>query len=210
MRARAGFNAGARQRIGLSGIDCMNMLASRGQLRASFIRWALFTVPLIVLLGFLSGQSAGADSAWFAGLDKPAIYPPPAAFGIVWTILYVIIGLAVAVVCAAWGARGRTLALVAFAIHFVFNLAWTPVFFGMQQIAGGLVVIALMALTLLAVVVLFWRVRRIAGLLMLPYLAWVLFALALNFQFLQLNPDADGGTGGGTGDGAIERVRIGA
>ena len=188
----------------------MNMLASRGQLRASFIRWALFTVPLIVLLGFLSGQSAGADSAWFAGLDKPASYPPPAAFGIVWTILYVIIGLAVAVVCAAWGARGRTLALVAFAIHFVFNLAWTPVFFGMQQIAGGLVVIALMALTLLAVVVLFWRVRRIAGLLMLPYLAWVLFALALNFQFLQLNPDADGGTAGGTGDGAIERVRIGA
>jgi benzodiazapine receptor len=186
----------------------MNMLASRGQLRASFIRWALFTVPLLVLLGFLAGQSGSPDSAWFAALEKPAIYPPPAAFGIVWTILYVMIGLAVALVCAAWGARGRTLALTVFAVHFVFNLAWTPVFFGMQEIAGALLVIALVAVTLVAVIVLFWRVRRLAGVLLLPYLAWVLFAAALNFQFLQLNPEADGGTGGN--DGAIERVRIGA
>ena len=186
----------------------MNMLASRGQLRASFIRWALFTVPLIVLLGFLAGQSSGPDTAWFAGLDKPAIYPPPAAFGIVWTILYVMVGLALALVCAAWGARGRTLALTVFAIHFVFNLAWTPVFFGMQQIAGGLLVIGLVALTLIAVIVLFWRIRRLAGVLLLPYLAWVLFAFALNYQFLQLNPEADG-TGSDETGGAVERVRIG-
>ncbi|MBA4764346.1 MAG: tryptophan-rich sensory protein [Erythrobacter sp.] len=184
----------------------MNMLASRGQLRASFIRWALFTVPLCVLLGFLSGQlGAGADSAWFQALEKPSIFPEPKWFGIVWTILYVMIGLSVALVASAWGARGRTAALWMFAVHFVLNLAWTPVFFSMQQITAALVVIALIVLTLLAVIGLFWKVRKLAALLLLPYLAWVCFATLLNYEFMRLNPDAESA---GRGD-AIERVRIG-
>ena len=181
------------------------MLASRGQLRASFIRWALFTVPLCVLLGFLAGRLGSPDTAWFAALAKPDIYPEPKWFGIVWTILYIMIGLAVAVVASAWGARGRSTALWVFAIHFLLNLSWSYVFFGAQQITGGLIVLALIVLTLLAVIALFWRVRKLAGALLLPYLAWVLFASVLNYQFLQLNPDADGGDA----NGAVERVRIG-
>ena len=182
----------------------MNMLASRGQLRASFIRWALFTVPLCVLLGFLAGQLGGPDTQWFTGLEKPAIYPPPATFGIVWTILYAMIGLALALVCSAWGARGRKLAIGAFVVHFALNLAWTPTFFAAQEIAAALVVLLLIDVTLLVVIVLFWNVRRAAGMLLLPYLAWVLFATVLNWQFWQLNPDADGGGAGS----AQERVRI--
>ena len=183
----------------------MTMLASRGQLRASFIRWALFTVPLIVLLGFLAGQAGGPDSLWFQTLDKPAIYPPPATFGIVWSILYVMVGLSLALICAAWGARGRTIALVVFAVHFLCNLAWTPVFFGMQEMTGGLVVLGLVIATLIATIVLFWKIRVLAGVLLLPYLALVLFAFVLNWQFLQLNPDLDGGLP----DAPVERVRIG-
>ena len=183
----------------------MNMLASRGQLRASFIRWALFTVPLCLLLGFLAGKLGGPDTAWFQGLQKPAIFPPPATFGIVWSILYAMIGLALAVVCAARGAPGRIVAIIAFAVHFALNLAWTPVFFGAQQITAALVVLILVDLTLLVVIALFWRVRRTAGLLLLPYLAWVLFATVLNWQFLQLNPNAEDEAGG-----AQDRVRIGA
>jgi len=85
------------------------------------------------------------------------------------------------------------------------NLSWSYVFFGAQQITGGLIVLALIVLTLLAVIALFWRVRKLAGALLLPYLVWVLFASVLNYQFLQLNPDADGGDA----NGAVERVRIG-
>ena len=183
----------------------MNTLASRGQLRASFIRWALFTVPLIVLLGFLAGTLGSAQTPWFAALEKPSIFPEPKWFGIVWTILYVMIGLAVAIVASAWGARGRKFALWVFALHFLLNLAWSPTFFGAQQITAALVILVLIDLTLLAVIALFWKVRRPAALLLLPYLAWVLFATVLNYQFLRLNPDADGG---GQGDGAVERVRI--
>lgn len=184
----------------------MNMLASRGQLRASFIRWALFTVPLCLLLGFLSGSfGSGPESAWFQSLDKPAIFPEPKWFGIVWSILYVMIGLAAAMVCAAWGARGREVAIIAFVVHFALNLAWSPVFFAMHQITGALVVLVLVVLTLLLVITLFWKVRRGAALLLLPYLAWVCFATLLNYEFLRLNPDADGGDG----QGQVERVRIG-
>jgi len=183
----------------------MNMLASRGQLRASFIRWALFTVPLCVLLGFLAGQLGGPDTEWFRSLEKPAIYPPAATFSIVWTILYVMIGLALAMICAAWGATGRGGAIAAFAVHFALNLAWTPTFFGAQEITAALVVLLLVDVTLLVVIALFWHIRRAAGLLLLPYLAWVLFATALNWQFLQLNPEADGGLP----SGAQDRVQIG-
>jgi len=172
----------------------MNQLASTGQLRASLLRWALFLVPATILLGFISGQvgGSGPDNPWFAGLAKPAIYPPPATFGIVWSVLYLLMGLAAAMVGSAWGARGRGLALAAFAIQLLVNLAWSPVFFGMHLISGALLVILAMDLLVLITVVLFWRVRPLAGVLLLPYLAWILFATVLNWQFLQLNPDADG------------------
>ena len=184
----------------------MNMLASRGQLRASFIRWALFLVPLCVLLGFLSGQvGAGPESAWFEALVKPDIFPEPKWFGIIWTILYIMIGLSVALVASAWGARGRTAALWVFAGHFALNLAWTPTFFAMQQITLALFLIIAIVLSLLLVVALFWKVRGLAAFLLLPYLAWVCFAMLLNYEFVRLNPNADGSSQGE----AVERVRIG-
>lgn len=175
----------------------MNFLASREQLRASLLRWALVCVPLCLLLGFLAGQLAGGGPGdpWFDALDKPAIYPPPAAFPIAWTILYALMGFALALVGSAWGAHGRRAAIAVFALQFAVNLAWTPVFFGQHQITGGLILIAVLDVLVLVTLILFWRVRKLAGLLLVPYLAWILFATALNFEFLRLNPEADGASG---------------
>ncbi len=171
----------------------MNVLASQGQLRASFFRWALFTVPTCVLLGFLAGQLGGSpNTLWFEGLVKPDIFPEPKWFGIVWTILYVMIGISVALICAAWGARGRKAALIVFALHFLLNLSWSPIFFGAHQMTIALYVLVAIVLSLLAVMVLFYRVRKLAAALLIPYLAWVCFATLLNYEFLRLNPDADG------------------
>ena len=175
----------------------MNILASKAQLRASLLRWSLFLVPLIVLLGFLGGQLGSPQTLWIQNLTKPAIFPPPAAFGIVWGVLYAVIGFSVALVASAWGAHGRGMAIIVFALHFIGNLAWTPVFFGMQNMVGGLYVLGYVVVTLLVVIVLFWRVRRVAALLLLPYLAWACFATVLNWQFIVENPD--GGSGGGRG-----------
>ncbi|MCX7284023.1 MAG: tryptophan-rich sensory protein [Novosphingobium sp.] len=172
----------------------MNYLASSGQLRASLLRWSLFTVPIVVALGFLSGRAAGSGpgNPWFDALEKPAIYPPPAAFGIVWSILYVMIGVSFAMILSARGARGRAVAGAAFVVQLVINLAWSPTFFALHQISGAFWITVAMAVAIVVTIALFWRIRPVAGMLMLPYLAWVCFASVLTYQFLQLNPEADG------------------
>lgn len=184
----------------------MNVLASKGQLRASFVRWSLFMVPLILLIGFVAGGAGSPDTAWFAGLAKPSIFPPTIAFPIVWSTLFVMIGFACASVGSAWGAAGRGTALIAFAFHFAGTQAWTGVFFGMQDMVGGLMVLGFGVATLLVVIALFWRVRRVAGVLLVPYLAWLMFASVLNYQFLAVNPD--GGDRGASG--AAARIDLGA
>ena len=184
----------------------MSELASAGQLRAAFLRWALVLVPGILLLGLLSGRIAGSGpgNAWFDALVKPGIYPPPVTFGIVWTLLYVMMALAMTLVVAARGAPGRGLAVAVFALQFVLNLCWSPLFFGAHQITWALVLLGVIDLAVLLTLVLFWRIRPLAGVLLLPYLAWALFATALNWQFLVANPDADGREG----PGAVTRVEI--
>ncbi len=184
----------------------MNQLASPGQLRASFLRWALVLVPLVILLGFVSGRVSvsGEENPWFAGLVKPGIYPPAIAFPLVWTALYVLMGLAAAMVASARGASGRGLALAAFFVQLLVNLAWSPVFFGLHDMTAGLGVIIALDLLVLVTIALFWRVRHQAALMLLPYLAWVCFATVLNWQFLQLNPAADGMPSGN----AVTRVQL--
>lgn len=170
----------------------MTELASPGQLRASLLRWTLFLSPLLLMLGFFSGvlSGSGEGNLWFFGLTKPELYPPPQTFGIVWSTLYVIMGLALAMIMTARGASGRGLAIGLFVVQFVLNLAWSPVFFGMQQISAALYLLVAIDLAVLATLWAFYRVRPAAGLLLVPYLGWVLFATALNYQFLVANPGA--------------------
>ncbi len=183
----------------------MNRLASPAQLRASYIRWALFLVPAVLLLGFVSGRLGGdASDPWFVALVKPSIFPPPGVFGVVWPILYTLMGLAAAMVCAAWGSRYRLPAILAFALQLVVNLAWNPVFFGEHEMTFGLYVIALLDVAVLVTMVLFWQVRRAAALLLLPYFGWILFATVLNYEFLRLNPAADGVEG----SYAVQRIEL--
>lgn len=171
----------------------MTALVSQGQLRATFLRWALVLVPGILLLGVLSAAIAnsGPRNAWFAALAKPAIYPPPATFGVVWTALYLMMGLALTVVVTARGARWRRMAVIAFGLQLMLNLAWSPLFFAGHRIGAALLLLTALDAAVLASIVLFARVRPISALLLVPYLAWVLFATLLNWQFMVLNPDPD-------------------
>lgn len=184
----------------------MNLLASPAQLKASLMRWALVCVPLIVVLGFLSGRVAGSGpgNPWFDALVKPSAFPPPVTFGIVWTILYVMMGLSLAMVLAARGARGRGTAIVAFLVQLALNLAWSPLFFGLHQISAALVLIAVLVVAALLTAVLFARIRPLAGALLVPYLLWLVFATYLNFAFLQANPTLDGAQI----SGAVQRFNI--
>jgi len=131
---------------------------------------------------------AGPDSAGFRSLAKPAIYPPGWAFGVVWTLLFTLMGVAAALV---WldgrGTRAGRVALALFAGQMVLNVAWTPAFFAAQNLLAGLVVIVALWPAVLATIVAFDRVDRRAALLLVPYLAWVTFAAVLNYQFYALN-----------------------
>jgi tryptophan-rich sensory protein len=184
----------------------MNRLASPAQLRASFVRWSLFIVPMVVLLGYISAEVAGntARNYWYQDLAKPAFYPPEITFSVVWTVLYVIMGLAAAMVGAAWGSRYRAPALIAFVLQLLVNLAWSPVFFARHEITVALFIILVLDVAAVVMVVLFWKVRRAAAVLLLPYIAWVLFATALNYELLRLNPDADGSDV----SAAIQRIEL--
>lgn len=184
----------------------MTGLASRSQLRWAFVRVAVIMVPLIELLGALSGRVAGsgADNIWLEALAKPGIYPPAEAFGIVWPILYALIGLAVAIVWHARGAKGRRAALWLFLIQLLLNLAWAPLFFRYQQIAAGFwLILAILAASLLTTLR-FARIRRMAGWLMVPYLIWLMFAAVLNLRIWQLNP----GGGPSVLDGGVVEMQL--
>ncbi len=184
----------------------MTILASRAQLWASFARWALFLVPVVLLLGFFSGEISGSgeENLWFASLEKPELYPSAAVFPIAWSILYVLMGIAAAVVATARGARGRGPALVLFFVQLALNLAWSPVFFAMHEIQAALILIAVLDVAVILTIIAFWRVRQLAGILLLPYLAWLAFATILNWQLLELNPQADGGDE----SGVVQRIEM--
>ena len=168
----------------------MTGIASRSQLRMSLLRYALFTVPLVLLLGTLSGRLAGSGygNAWFDALEKPSFMPPGWAFGVAWTLLYILLGLALALILHARGAQGRGIAVGFFLAQLAINYAWSPLFFAAHEIGAAFVAIVLMIVLAAVAAVLFARIRRVAGLLMLPYLAWLFFAAILTWQIGVLNP----------------------
>lgn len=171
----------------------MSQLASPGQLRMSLIRWALFVIPMIMFLGFLSGTMSGSgdENRWFQELIKPEAQPPGLAFAVVWPILYIMMGQAFAIILNARGAPQRGLAIGLFLTQLVLNLFWSPLFFGQHQVTNAFYLIILIFLTALATTLVFGRIRKAAAWLMVPYLAWLSFATILNYQIDQLNPDAE-------------------
>ena len=171
----------------------MSQLASPGQLRMSFLRVALVTVPLILFLGILSGAIAGSGFAnpWFAALAKPAAMPPGWVFPVAWTILYILIGFALAMIVWARGASGRGIAIGLFALQFALNLAWSPTFFAAHKMGAAFAIILLMIVATIATTLAFARIRSRAALLMLPYLAWLCFAAWLNHSIEAINPGAE-------------------
>jgi tryptophan-rich sensory protein len=140
------------------------------------------------VVGAVPAVLGGPDSAWFDALVKPDLYPPPATFGVVWTVLFTLLGVALYLVWRADAAdRSKRLAYGAFAVQMACNVAWTPTFFALQRPDWALVVIGVLVPLVAATVVAFDRVDRRAAVLLVPYLAWVLFATYLNYEFWRLN-----------------------
>jgi tryptophan-rich sensory protein len=161
-------------------------------LKQGWWKIALVAVIVIEAIGSLSGwvSNSGFGNGWFDSLQKPSFMPPGWAFGVVWPILYALLGIAVAMIIAAPPSDRRRLALILFFVQLALNFAWSPLFFALHDIRLAKYVIFLMAIIAAATAGQFFRIRRAAGLLMVPYLCWLIFAATLNSTIDALNPGA--------------------
>jgi len=162
---------------------------------------AIITVPAIVIVGSLMGylSNSGFENGWYAELRKPSFQPPAWMFGVVWTILYTLLGLALAIVLREPPSKQRRDALWLFGGQLALNFAWSPIFFGLQMIEVALVVLIAMLVLALAAARYFRSLQPVSGWLMLPYLLWLCLAVALNYETGRLNPGADAAPLGLTG-----------
>ena len=156
-------------------------------------RKALVAVPLIVITGSLIGylSNSGFSNDWYAPLAKPSFQPPGWAFGAVWTTLYTMMGIALAAILNEPPSKQRNTALALFVAQLALNFAWSPIFFGRGMIDAGLLVILALNVAVTMTIIAFWRMRPLAGALLIPYLAWLCLATALNHETGRLNPGAD-------------------
>lgn len=171
----------------------MNQIASRAQLRMSYLRWALFTVPLILLIGIGSGRLAnsGYGNRWFDALAKPDLMPPGWVFAVIWSLLYILMGLSVAMILHARGARRRWTAIGLFLVLLALLFAWPLMFFAAHQVTTALFLILAIGVMGILTTLLFAGIRIAAAWLMLPFLLWIAFATYLNYEIRRLNPDAE-------------------
>lgn len=142
---------------------------------------------LLCIAGGAASGLASPPGEWYASLAKPSWNPPNWIFGPVWTVLYAMIGVAGWRLWTRRAAPDGMRALQAFALQLALNFAWTPAFFGLQQPGLALAVIVALVGAIAATIACSWRVDRAAAMLLMPYMAWVSFATALNAAIWRLN-----------------------
>lgn len=151
-------------------------LGLAGWLSASFIA------------GGIGGLASVNAAGFYGALVQPTWAPPAWLFGPVWSVLFVLMGVSAWLVWREHGFRGASAALKLYAAQLIANALWTWLFFGWRQGALALTEIAVLWLLIAGTIVMFWRLNRVAALMLVPYLAWVSFAAALNFSLWRLNP----------------------
>lgn len=152
-------------------------------------------MSVVLFIVFLAScMAAGATGAlfppgeWYERLKKPSWTPPNWVFPVAWTSLYLCIAIAAARVAPA---DDSGFAMAVFALQIALNTLWTPVFFGLRRLRGGMIVLACLWAAVAATLVSFWWIDWIAGLLFVPYLVWVTIAGALNWSVWQMNEGVD-------------------
>lgn len=130
--------------------------------------------------------TAGSVSDWFQTLNRPSFQPPDWLFGPVWTVMYGLMAVAAWLVYVKTS-RFRSIPMALFAVQLGLNIAWSIIFFGLHRPGLAVLDILLLLVAIIATTIAFWKVSVTAGSLMLPYLAWVVFAAVLNFSLWQLN-----------------------
>lgn len=147
----------------------------------------LFATACFAVAGIGSTWTIPSIDPWYLQLQKPQWTPPAWVFGPVWTVLYAMMALAAWLVWREHGFREARVAMGLFVVQLLLNAAWSGLFFGLRSPAAGMLNILLLWPAILATIIAFWQKSSWAALLMLPYFAWVSFALVLNGAIWQMN-----------------------
>ncbi len=152
--------------------------------------WKLISAVLICELAGVIGSvfTISAIPAWYETLKKPSFNPPNWIFGPVWTLLYLLMGIALYLV---WQSKSnpelKSYALIAFGVQLLLNALWSIIFFGLKSPMGAFVEIGLLWASILVSIILFFKISQVAGFILLPYILWVSFAAILNAAIAILN-----------------------
>jgi len=161
-----------------------------GPLHVRSIPGLVAGILFCVLAGSLGSMvTVTGPESWYATLEKPFFTPPGWLFAPVWITLFTLMGIALFLVWDA-GIRNRhvKIAVIVFAIQFALNILWSFLFFGLQSPYLGLVDVVLLWFMIAATIAVFAKIRKMAAVLLLPYLVWVTLATALNYAIWVLNP----------------------
>lgn len=151
---------------------------------AGLVGWFLVTFAAALIGGIASANAP----QFYGALEVPSWAPPAAAFGPVWTVLYALMAIAAWLVWRAYGWRGARTALTLFLLQLAANALWSWLFFAWRRGALAFIEVLILWLLVAATLIAFWRLSKLAGALLVPYLAWVGFAAVLTFAIWQRNP----------------------
>ena len=147
-------------------------------------------VSLLLTLGV--GAIAGiftsaAVPGWYASLNRPSFNPPNWLFGPVWTVLYIVLGISLFLIWNLEPSKARNLAMIVFMVQLIFNFCWSFIFFYFKMIGPALIDIAILWISIVIMLILFYKLKPLAVYLNIPYLLWVTFASILNTAYYLIN-----------------------
>lgn len=152
------------------------------QIFFSCLAWVVICLVISGIAGWVTGDNI---AGWYTPLQKPSFNPPSWIFGPVWTVLYIMIGIAGGLL---WTMRDtHPAAFWVYVLQLVFNFAWSFIFFGAHQIGWAYVDILLLWVSIILTIVFAFNASKVAAMLLVPYLGWVTFACVLNFMLWRLN-----------------------
>ena len=139
-------------------------------------------IPLALgaLVGFIS------DTSIYENIIRPPLAPPGYLFPIVWTILYILMGISSYLICTSRSEQKKE-ALIVYGLQLFVNLTWSLIFFNLKAFLLALIWILLLVVLIIIMIIKFYRINKLAGVLQIPYLIWTLFATYLTYMIYSLN-----------------------
>ena len=125
--------------------------------------------------------------SWYQTLNQPVFAPPAWVFSPVWTVLYISIFVSLVFYAKSFKTNNKAWGYTLFVLQMLANLAWTPIFFGLKNIGLALAVVILLDILVLWNIIVFYKNSKPAGLILIPYFLWILFATYLNYGYFVLN-----------------------